>query len=99
MRYFSEANGCSTVDRRNRIISAWRAAACVAEPIVKVTVHEPLRSIGAARFHRTRATHCRVTRINDSRLVPLQLFACERPIGWAAIGVGLLVVSELVAVE
>jgi len=31
--------------------------------------------------------------------VPLQLFACERPIGWAAIGVGLLVVSELVAVE
>src|ERR1700733_685219 len=100
MWYLSAANGCSTVDRRNRIISGVGSLLhSLQRVLVQVSGDQASLPLGTAILQDTCAADFRLCCIVHSAIFARDLFAPERLLCRATESVGLLVVMELRAVE
>src|SRR6266568_2450258 len=95
IRYLSEAKGCSTVERRSRIISGVAGLLQTLErTFVQMARDQTLPTIRALQLQRTGAADLGLGCIVDSTI-----FAGQRLTGGTAEGVCLLVIIKLAAVE
>src|ERR1700722_17770806 len=99
MWYLSAANGCSTVDRRNRIISGVARCCIRCNASSCRSGDQASLPLGTAILQDTCAADFRLCCIVHSAIFARDLFAPERLLCRATESVGLLVVMELRAVE